>query len=318
MDTGLRRYDPVDKGHSVRQAQIRSVGVETRADPARLPAKGFSMSNDPFVSTEWLAASLRDADLSIVDGSWYLPTANRDPRAEFLAGHIPGAVFFDLDEMADTGSGLPHMLASEADFSRFAGHLGIANGKRIVVYDGDGLFSAARVRWNFLTMGAKEVYILEGGLPKWIAEERPLETGAAAPAPKIFTAKLDPTAAVDLAYMRAPDRQVIDARPAARFSGDAPEPRAGMRSGHMPGAINAPFPTLTENGALKSAEALREQFEAAGIDVSRPTVTTCGSGVSAAILKLALERAGAEDVVIYDGSWAEWGSRDDTEVVTGR
>ena len=272
---------------------------------------------DPFVSTEWLAAHLRDADLSIVDGSWYLPTANRNPQAEYLAGHIPGAVFFDVDEMADQSSGLPHMLPSEADFSRIAGHLGIADGKRIVVYDGDGLFSAPRVRWTFMVMGAKEVFLLEGGLPKWKAEDRPLETGPVGPAPKIFTARLTRGAVVDLAYMRAPDRQVVDARPAPRFAGDAPEPRAGLRSGHMPGALNVPSASLTESGVLKSPEALRAQFKAAGVDVTKPIVTTCGSGVTAATLKLALEQAGATDVVLYDGSWAEWGGREDTEVVKG-
>lgn len=274
------------------------------------------MTDAPFVSTEWLAASLTDADLKIIDGSWYLPTAQRDPRAEFLAGHIPGAVFFDVDEMADQSSGLPHMLQTPEAFSRTAGHLGIADGMRIVVYDGDGLFSAPRVRWNFVTMGAHEVYLLEGGLPKWIAEGRPLETGPAAPAPKTFTARLDPSAIVDLDYMRKPDRQVVDARPAPRFAGVAPEPRPGVRAGHMPGALNAPFPTLTENGVLKPAETLRAQFEATGIDLDKPIVTTCGSGVTAAALKLALEHAGAKDVVLYDGAWAEWGSRDDTEVVT--
>lgn len=275
------------------------------------------MTDAPFVSTEWLAASLTDPDLRIIDGSWYLPQVGRDPRAEFLAGHIPGAVFYDVDEFADNASGLPHMLQTPEDFSRTAGHLGIADGMRIVVYDGDGLFSAPRVRWNFMTMGARDVFILEGGLPKWKAEGRPLETGPAAPAPKTFTARLTPGAVVDLAYMRHPDRQVVDARPAARFTGDAPEPRPGMRSGHMPGAKSAPFTSVVESGMLKPAAVLRAQFEAAGIDLAKPIVTTCGSGVTAAGLKLALEQAGAKDVVVYDGAWAEWGGRDDTEVVKG-
>ncbi|MGV3491431.1 MAG: 3-mercaptopyruvate sulfurtransferase [Devosia sp.] len=276
------------------------------------------MTDPVFVSTEWLAASLGAPDLSIVDGSTYLPTANRNARAEFLAGHIPGAVFFDIEELSDPSTGLPHMLIGPEEFGRAAGHLGIANGKRIVVYDGDGLFSAPRVRWNFQIMGAKEVYVLEGGLPKWVAEGRPLETGPAAPAPKIFTAQFDPSAVVDLAYMRNPDRQVVDARPAGRFTGEVPEPRAGMRSGHMPGAKSAPLASLkSADGIMKSAEELRAQFEAAGIDLTQPIVTSCGSGVTAVVLKVALERAGAKDVVVYDGSWSEWGGREDTEVVTG-
>ena len=277
--------------------------------------------SDPFVTTGWLAQHLGDPAVAIVDGSWYLPHMNRDPRAEYLAGHIPGAVFYDVDTMADTSLGLPHMLQKPAEFARTAGALGIGDGMRIVVYDGDGLFSAPRVRWNFVTMGAGDVVILEGGLPKWKAEGRPLQSGEASPEPKAFTPRYNPAAVADLEAVRSwtneGGRLVVDARPAPRFRGEAPEPRPGLKSGHMPGAKSMPAMSLTENGRLKPAAALRAQFAEAGIDLTKPLATTCGSGVTAATLKLALEQAGAKDVVLYDGAWAEWGGRDDTTVVKG-
>jgi len=277
--------------------------------------------SDPFVTTAWLDSRLGVPNLAIVDGSWYLPAANRDPIAEYLAGHIPGAVFFDVDKIADTSLGLPHMLLPAADFAKAAGSLGIGDGMKIVVYDGDGLFSAPRVRWNFITMGAPDVVILEGGLPKWKAEGRLLETGAAHPHPKTFTPRFNSAAVADLDAVRSwtseGGRLVIDARPGPRFRGEAPEPRAGVKSGHVPGAKSMPALSVVENGRLKPVEALRAQFAEAGIDLEKPIATMCGSGVTAATVKLALERAGAKDVVLYDGSWSEWGSRDDTDIATG-
>lgn len=274
-----------------------------------------------FVSTEWLAARLGDPAIAIVDASWYLPNANRDGAAEFKISHIPGAVYFDLDKVADTSSGLPHMLPSAERFAETVGKLGIAETQTTVVYDGSGLFSAPRVWWTFRIMGAKDVRILEGGFPKWTAEGRPVEAGDATPAPKTFNAVLGVAGVRSIQDMRGlvadSSVTIVDARPGERFRGEQPEPRAGLRTGHMPGSRNVPAGSLVADGKLKSAAEIEAAFAAAGVDPSRPIVTSCGSGVTAAILTLALGTIGAKDVALYDGSWAEWGGATDAPVVTG-
>jgi thiosulfate/3-mercaptopyruvate sulfurtransferase len=270
-------------------------------------------------SPTWLAEQLGKPNVVVVDGSYYLPHQKRDAKAEYLAEHIPGAVFFDIDETCDHSSDLPHMLPGPDQFGKDVGQLGIGKTDTIVVYDATGLYSAARIWWTFRIFGAKDVFILDGGLPAWKAESRPLEKGEVKRAPKTFNAEMD-TGAVAMqsdVQMALNDgsAQVVDARSAGRFAGRDPEPRQGLRSGRMPGSFNVPFTELLENGRLVEPQRIKAAFEKGGVDLDKPIITSCGSGVTAVVLTLGLDAIGKPMGRVYDGSWSEWGSRPDTEVV---
>jgi thiosulfate/3-mercaptopyruvate sulfurtransferase len=273
------------------------------------------------VSSDWLQNELGSPDLKIIDASFYLPAQRRDADEEYAAGHIPGAMRFDHDKIANHSTGLPHMVPPPAVFAEAVGKMGIYEEDRIVVYDGPGIFSAPRGWWLFRIMGARQVFVLDGGLDGWKAEGRPLQTEIPSPTPCEFNADLRLDKVIDfqsmLSIVSEGTHQIADARSFGRFTGTEPEPRAGMRSGHMPGAFSLASSTFSANGKLRPLHELRQAIEDAGIDFGQPIVTSCGSGITAAIITLALESLGHEDNALYDGSWAEWGSRQDTPIVTG-
>ena len=280
--------------------------------------------SDPkmLVSTDWLARHLADPDLRILDASWYLPTVARDPRAEYDDAHIPGARYFDIDEIADLRSPLPHMVPPVEKFMSRMRAMGVGDGHQVVVYDSAGIFSAPRVWWLFRLMGQDKVAVLDGGLPKWLAEGREVTSAPPTIRDRHMTVSRQHDMVKDVTEVatasKLGDWQIVDARPAERFIGAAPEPRPGLRMGHIPGSRNLPFMTLlNEDGTMKDPADLRALFNAAGVDLEKPVISSCGSGVNACILDLALTRLGAARHAVYDGAWAEWGMYNDLKVATG-
>ncbi len=281
-------------------------------------------ADDPktLVSTQWLADHLKDPDLRVIDASWYLPDMNRDPKAEYDAAHIPGTRFFDIDDISDTLSDLPHMAPSPEKFMSRLRAMGIGDGHQVVVYDGNGIFSAARVWWLFRLMGKTDIAVLDGGFGKWQAEGREIEDMPPILRDRHMTASRQAHLVKDVTQVAAAaklgDWQIVDARGTARFRGEEPEPREGLRSGHIPGSKNVHYATLlNDDGTMKRGGALKAAFTDAGVDLDKPVITTCGSGVTAAILALGLELLGHRDWALYDGSWAEWGQFDQLKVETG-
>ena len=277
----------------------------------------------PLVETGWLASRLSDPAIRVVDATWFLPGAGRDGRAEYEAAHIQGAVFWDIDEIADRTSGLPHMMPSPDDFARHMESLGIGNDTTVIVYDGHGLFTAARPWWMLRAMGHDRVAILDGGLPKWRAENRPLGKDPAVPRTAKFTPKPKDSFFHNIndlkIFVETRGKQILDARSASRFAGAEAEPRPGCRPGHIPGSLNAHYDAMLDpaDRTVLKPDGLKALFEGAGLDMARPVVTTCGSGVTACMLALGLHLIGKHDVAVYDGSWAEWGTAGDTPVETG-
>ncbi len=274
------------------------------------------------VSTAWLAQHLNDPDLRIFDASWYLPGAGRDAKAEYNAGHIPGARFFDIDEISDQRSEMPHMAPPPEKFISRMRAMGVGDGHQVVVYDGMGIFSAARVWWLFRLMGKTDIAVLDGGFPKWQAEGHPVEDVPPVMRDRHITVARQNQLVKDVTQVAAAsklgDYEIIDARSSARFKGEAPEPREGLRSGHIPGSKNVPFDTLLNpDGTMKTPDEMRAIFQSAGVDIAKPAITTCGSGVTAAVLFLALDILGNDQVSLYDGSWSEWGMYNDLKVATG-